>query len=76
MDRFVARQNIEHYRRKLATEEDETKREMLLRLLAEEESKLAALGAPPQKEKRPRTSFPPIRASESGIPQSAPWFRH
>ncbi len=43
MDRFVARQNIDHFRDKLATETDEERREMLLRLLADEEAKLAAL---------------------------------
>lgn len=41
MDRTVARYNIEHYRRLLANETDETRRQMLLRLLAEEEAKLA-----------------------------------
>jgi hypothetical protein len=43
MDKFVARANIEHFRRKLAAETDETKREALARLLAEEEVKLASL---------------------------------
>jgi len=43
MDKFVARLNIEHYRKQLATEQDETKRRELLRLLVEEEAKLAAL---------------------------------
>jgi len=42
MDRFVARQNIEHYRDMLATEPDEHKRVVLARLLAEEEAKLSA----------------------------------
>jgi len=41
MDRTVARYNIEHYRRLLGNETDETRRQMLLRLLAEEEAKLA-----------------------------------
>ncbi len=41
MDRTVARLNIEHYRRLLATETDESKRKMLQTLLAEEEAKLA-----------------------------------
>lgn len=41
MDRTVARFNIEHYRRLLANESDDTRRQMLLRLLAEEEAKLA-----------------------------------
>jgi hypothetical protein len=39
----IAQLNIEFYRQKLATEKDETKRQSLLRLLAEEEAKLAAL---------------------------------
>lgn len=41
MDRTVARLNIEHYRRLLARETDEDRRELLLRLLAEEEAKIA-----------------------------------
>jgi hypothetical protein len=41
MDRFVARQNIEHYRVALAKEADESKRSLLLRLIAEEEERLA-----------------------------------
>jgi hypothetical protein len=49
MDKFVARANIEHYRRKLAQETDETKRQVLARLLAEEEAKLEALTDDPQK---------------------------
>jgi hypothetical protein len=44
VDKFVARLNIEHYRKLLATEQDKTRRRDLLRLLAEEEAKLAALG--------------------------------
>ncbi len=51
MDRVVARLNIEHYRRLLATETDETKRQTILRLLAEEEAKLAALDGPPEEKK-------------------------
>ena len=41
----VARLNIEHFQKKLATEADETKRRQILRLLAEEEAKLSALEA-------------------------------
>ena len=48
MDRAVARLNIEHYRRLLETEADETKRQTIRRLLAEEEAKLAALDDPPE----------------------------
>ena len=43
MDRFVARENIAHLRDKLATEQDELKRQTLTRLLAEEEAKLVLL---------------------------------
>jgi HPt (histidine-containing phosphotransfer) domain-containing protein len=43
MDRTVAHLNIEHYRRLLALETDESKRKMLQKLLAEEEAKLAKI---------------------------------
>ena len=43
MDKTVARLNIEHFRRLLANEADETKRQLIARLLAEEEAKLARL---------------------------------
>ena len=52
MDKMIARLNISHYKMKLVTEQDEAKRQMLLRLLAEEQAKLAALEDPP-KRKRP-----------------------
>ena len=41
MDRTVAHLNIDHYRRLLEKETDEQRRQMLMRLLAEEEAKLA-----------------------------------
>jgi len=43
MDRTVARLNIEHFHKQLAEEKDEAKRQMLLRLLADEEAKLKAI---------------------------------
>ncbi len=49
MDRSVARLNIEHYRRLLASQTDETRRQTLLRLLAEEEAKVADQGPPEKK---------------------------
>ncbi len=52
MDRAIARLNIEHYRKKLAEENDEAKRQTLLRLLAEEEAKLAVLTKPAGETKR------------------------
>ena len=42
LDRTVARLNIEHYRKKLAEETDPDRRATLLRLIAEEETKLIA----------------------------------
>ena len=51
MPKTIARLNIQHNRRLLAQEIDEAKRRNLLRLLAEEEAKLAALdGEPPKTE--------------------------
>jgi hypothetical protein len=43
MDRSIARLNIEHFRRLLETETDQTKRQTIRRLLAEEEAKLASM---------------------------------
>jgi hypothetical protein len=53
MDKAIARLNIEHFRKRLATETDETTRQTLLRLLAEEEAKLGAgTKGPPAERKR------------------------
>jgi hypothetical protein len=41
LDRTVASLNIEHYKRLLATETDESRRQILLQLLTEEEAKLS-----------------------------------
>jgi hypothetical protein len=51
VDKTVARLNIEHYRRLLEKETDERQRQMLLRLLAEEEAKLAD-NAPKERKRR------------------------
>ena len=53
MDRSVAHLNIAHYKRLLARETDETRRQLLLRLLAEEEAKIAD-PKPPGRKRRPR----------------------
>ncbi len=45
MDRFIAEQNIEHYRRLLAAGLDEPKRQCILHLLADEEAKLREIEA-------------------------------
>lgn len=42
MDKFIARLNIDHYRKVLAAERDPERRQAALRLLAEEELRLAA----------------------------------
>jgi hypothetical protein len=51
MDKFVAKANIEHYREKLAQETDDSKRQVLTRLLDEEEAKLQSLTDVPQKKR-------------------------
>jgi len=52
MDKFVARLYIEDYREKIAAEADEAQRQKLVRLLAEEEAKLAVIEAREKKERR------------------------
>jgi hypothetical protein len=42
MEQFIRRQNIEHYRKLLAQTTDEAQRQMLLRLLADEEAKASS----------------------------------
>ncbi len=51
MDRSVAHLNIEHYRRLLEKETDEARRQTLMRLLAEEEAKIAT-NAPKEHKRR------------------------
>jgi len=48
MDAFIAQQNIEHYRKLLATEVNEQKRQTILHLLANEEATLRLIGEEPQ----------------------------
>ena len=50
MDKKIAQLNIEHFRKRLATETDEATRQTLLRLLAEEEAKLADGARNPKKQ--------------------------
>jgi hypothetical protein len=52
MDKFVARHYIHDYREKIAAEADDAQRQELLRLLAEEEAKLAVIEAREKKEQR------------------------
>jgi hypothetical protein len=51
MDRTVAHLNVEHYRRLLEKETDEGRRQTLMRLLAEEEAKIAD-NTPPNRKRR------------------------
>jgi hypothetical protein len=48
---FIAQHNIDHLRRKLATEKDEATRKAIARPIFEEEAKLAALNDPPDQKK-------------------------
>ena len=52
MEKMIACLNISHYKMKVVTEQDEAKRQTLLRLLAEEEAKLAVLEDPPKRKRR------------------------
>jgi hypothetical protein len=54
--RYIARLNIEHFRRRFAMETDQAARERVARLLADEEAKLAELTPPPSyKQKSPKS---------------------
>jgi hypothetical protein len=53
---FNAQCNIDHFQLKLATEQDEAKRQMIARLLAEEQAKLGALSLPPARTFAPLAS--------------------
>ncbi len=44
MDRFVRRENVRHYRELLKTAKDETERQRILKLLAEEQQKQTEAG--------------------------------
>jgi hypothetical protein len=54
MDRTVAHLNIQHYRRLLTEEKDESKRKTLRKLLAEEEAKLARANEEGAKKRPPK----------------------
>jgi hypothetical protein len=51
MDQMVAHLNVEHFRHLLEGETDETKRQTLLRLLAEEEAKSKVPTKPSERKK-------------------------
>jgi hypothetical protein len=53
--RYIARLNVEHFRRRFAMETDEAARQQVAHLLADEEAKLEALTpAPSDKQKSPQ----------------------
>ncbi len=64
MQENIARLNIAHFRVKLATEQNETKRQILRRLLAEEEAKLAKL-------KESRSGIAECQASDATVAAGA-----
>ncbi|HET7384365.1 MAG TPA: hypothetical protein VFJ59_17485 [Pseudolabrys sp.] len=66
MDSLIAHLNIEHYRKALANEFDETKRQTLIRLIGEEELKLAK--APQKKDRENQRG--PHRLSDAAAAQS------
>jgi hypothetical protein len=68
MDRFIARANIDEFKRLLKTEKDPAKRNVLLQLLADEEQKLAA--ASPAYRKRASSSEQAERSNRSFDPPS------
>jgi hypothetical protein len=55
MQRFIIQQNIDHYRRLLTTETNPARRQMVLKLLAEEEQIWAGLNASTESEKPDET---------------------
>jgi hypothetical protein len=62
VDRFIAQHNIEYFHALLSKETDEGKRQTLLRLLAEEEVKLApAIAAEKQK---PKDQVPSVQSRQ------------
>jgi hypothetical protein len=52
MERFIHRQNIEHYEKLLQTVTDEAERKRILKLLAEEKQKTDLDGPPKSEERR------------------------
>ncbi len=52
MERFIHRQNIEHYERLLQIITDEAERKRILRLLEEEKKKIHLDGPPERKRRR------------------------
>jgi hypothetical protein len=71
MDRTVAHLNVERFRKMLEVEVDEAKRQTILRLLAEEEAKVAKVMAAKTNPKTATEGDSPTPASESATHQPA-----
>ena len=71
MDSLVAHLNIEHYRKALANEFDETRRHTLIRLIGEEELKLAKA---PQKKDRENQRGPHCLSNAAAAQSKARLF--
>ncbi len=56
MERFIRRQNLEHYRELLKTATDPAQRNMIEKLIAEEEEKQKSAGDVPGRNGPPRVS--------------------
>jgi hypothetical protein len=68
MDKLIAQLNIEHFLRKLAKETGSAQRRTILRLLADEEKKLAAIeAAQPQPASTPASGLVTHRSAR-GLP--------
>ena len=67
--------NVEHYRRLLAVETDEARRQVLLRLLAEEEAKISDAKTAKITAGAASALCPPKGASELDAHPAAPWWK-
>lgn len=75
MDKTVAYLNIQHYQRLLATETDEDRRQLLLRLLAEEKAKISAQNRPKTNVKRPSVPEATVANGSDARPDAPEFWR-
>ncbi|MDO8877882.1 MAG: hypothetical protein Q8M24_21755 [Pseudolabrys sp.] len=68
---IIARLNIEHFRRKLADENDEATRQTIMRLIVDEEARLAALDDPPDSTSRRTTETNDEYRQQAGDAQTS-----
>ena len=69
MDRFIARENIKHFRFLIEQATDAAEKESLLKMLAKEEAKLRAAEARHRADAKKEVNRPPASATRSR-PQS------